>query len=135
MDSKYLDSILINHDKSGFCILEFNIPSPSQSLNPKVIMSSGNSFNDIALSILRTINWKTKMKGKNRASKRYRKKQQNVIDDKMMAKMEAKKAREEGYKKRANEEGRGRPGVKAGAASDAPVKPDDAPQALSRFYK
>ena len=78
---------------------------------------------------------KTKMKGKNRASKRYRKKQQNVIDDKMMAKMEAKKAREEGYKKRANEEGRGRPGVKAGAASDAPVKPDDAPQALSRFYK
>ena len=47
----------------------------------------------------------------------------------------AKKAREEGYKKRANEEGRGRPGVKAGAASDAPVKPDDAPQALSRFYK
>ena len=76
---------------------------------------------------------KTKMKGKNKASKRYRKKQQNVIDDKMMAKMEAKKAREEGYKKRANEEGRGRPGVKAGAASDAPVKPDDAPQALSAF--
>ena len=59
MDSKYLESILINHDKSGFCILEFNIPSPSQSLNPKVIMSSGNSFNDIALSILRTI----KMRG------------------------------------------------------------------------
>ena len=64
MDSKYLESILINHDRSGFCILEFNIPSPSQSLNPKVIMSSGNSFNDIALSILGTINWKTRMKGK-----------------------------------------------------------------------
>jgi hypothetical protein len=64
MDQKYLESILINHDRSGFCILEFNIPSPRQSLNPKVIMSSGNSFNDIALSILRTINWKTKMKGK-----------------------------------------------------------------------
>lgn len=64
MDSKYLESILINHDRSGFCIIEFNIPSPSQSLNPKVIMSSGNSFNDIALSILRTINWKTKMNGK-----------------------------------------------------------------------
>ena len=62
MDLKYLESILINHDRSGFCILEFNIPSPSQSLNPKVIMSSGNSFNDIALSILSTINWKTKMK-------------------------------------------------------------------------
>ena len=64
MGSKYLSSILINHDRSGFCILEFSIPSPSQSLNPKVIMSSGNSFNDIALSVLRTINWKTKVKGK-----------------------------------------------------------------------
>ena len=78
---------------------------------------------------------KTKMKGKNRASKRYRKKQINVIDDKMMAKLEAKKAREEGYKKRANEQGRAKPGVRAGAASDAPRKPDDAPDALRRFYK
>ncbi|GIR57067.1 MAG: hypothetical protein CM15mP64_4790 [Candidatus Neomarinimicrobiota bacterium] len=69
---KYLDSILINHDRSGFCILEFNIPSPSQSLNPKVIMSSGNSFNDIALSILRTINWKTKMNGKPANNNRVR---------------------------------------------------------------
>ena len=64
MDSKYLESILINHDRSGFCILEFNIPGPRQSLNPKVIMSSGNSFNDIALSILSTINWKKKVKGR-----------------------------------------------------------------------
>ena len=72
MDSKYLESILINHDRSGFCILEFNIPSPSQSLNPKVIMSSGNSFNDIALSILSTINWKTKMKGKAANNNRVR---------------------------------------------------------------
>ena len=72
MDSKYLESILINHDKSGFCILEFNIPSPSQSLNPKVIMSSGNSFNDIALSILSTINWKTKMNGKQANNNRVR---------------------------------------------------------------
>jgi len=63
MCQKYLESILINHDRSGFCILEFNIPSPRQSLNPKVIMSSGNSFNDIALSILKTINWKTRMRG------------------------------------------------------------------------
>jgi U3 small nucleolar RNA-associated protein 7 len=78
---------------------------------------------------------KTKMKGKNRASKRYRKKQQNVIDDKMMAKLEAKKAREEGHKKRANEFGRAKPGAKAGAASDAPERPDDAPEALRRFYK
>ena len=72
MDSKYLNSILINHDRSGFCILEFNIPSPSQSLNPKVIMSSDNSFNDIALSILRTINWKTKMNGKSFSNNRVR---------------------------------------------------------------
>ena len=64
MEFKYLDSILINHDRSGFCILEFNISNSSQSLNPKVIMSSGNSFNDIALSILRTINWKTEMRRK-----------------------------------------------------------------------
>ena len=70
--SKYLESILINHNRSGFCILEFNIPSPSQSLNPKVIMSSGNSFNDIALSILSTINWKTKMKGKQVNNNRVR---------------------------------------------------------------
>ena len=53
----------------------------------------------------------------------------------MMAKLEAKKAREEGYKKRANEQGRAKPGVRAGAASDAPRKPDDAPDALRRFYK
>ena len=79
--------------------------------------------------------YRKQMKGKNRASKRYRKKQINVIDDKMMAKLEAKKAREEGYKKRANEQGRAKPGVRAGAASDAPRKPDDAPDALRRFYK
>ena len=72
MNSKYLDSILINHDRSGFCILEFNIPSPSQSLNPKVIMSSGNSFNDIALSILRTINWKTRLNCKQANNDRVR---------------------------------------------------------------
>ena len=72
MNQKYLDSILINHDRSGFCILEFNIPSQSQSLNPKVIMSSGNSFNDIALSILRTINWKTKLNGKPANNNRVR---------------------------------------------------------------
>ena len=72
MDSKYLDSILINHDRSGFCILEFNIPSQSQSLNPKVIMSSGNSFNDIALSILRTINWKTRLNVKQANNDRVR---------------------------------------------------------------
>ena len=72
MNSKYLDSILINHDRSGFCILEFSIPSPSQSLNPKVVMSSGNSFNDIALSILRTINWKTRLNGKKANNDRVR---------------------------------------------------------------
>ncbi len=72
MYRKYLESILIDHDRSGFCILEFNIPSPRQSLNPKVIMSSGNSFNDIALSILRTINWKTRMRGMTENSNRVR---------------------------------------------------------------
>ena len=38
---------------------------------------------------------KTKMKGKNKTSKRYRKKQLNAIDDKKLAKMEAKRMREE----------------------------------------
>ena len=38
------------------------------------------------------------MKGKNRTSKRYRKKQQNVIDDKKLAKMEAAEARRKGLK-------------------------------------
>ena len=72
MVSKYLDSILINHDRSGFCILEFNVPSANQSLNPKVIMSSGNSFNDIAISILSTINWKTRIKNKIVSNSRVR---------------------------------------------------------------
>ena len=53
----------------------------------------------------------------------------------MFAKLEAKKARDDGYKKRAATEGRARPGKNAGAASDAPMKPDDAPDALARFYK
>ena len=77
---------------------------------------------------------KTRMKGKNKASKRYRKKQRNVIDNKRMAKLEAK-AREENLKKKAATEGCAKPGAKAGAASDAPRKPDDVPEALARFYK
>lgn len=76
---------------------------------------------------------KTKMKGKNRTSKRYRKKQLNVIDDKALAKMEAKKAREAGVTEKRG--GVAAPGATAGAASTAPHAPSDVSAALRRFYK
>jgi len=76
---------------------------------------------------------KTKMKGKNRTSKRYRKKQLNVIDDKALAKMEAKKMREAGITEKRG--GVSEPGATAGAASTAPIAPADVSKALRRFYK
>lgn len=76
---------------------------------------------------------KTKMKGKNRTSKRYRKKQLNVIDDKKMAKMEAKRLREAGITEKRG--GVAAPGETAGAASTAPHAPDGVSKALRRFYK
>ena len=76
---------------------------------------------------------KTKMKGKNRTSKRYRKKQLNVIDDKKLAKMEAKRLREAGITEKRG--GVAAPGETAGAASTAPVAPENVSKALRRFYK
>ena len=76
---------------------------------------------------------KTKMKGKNRTSKRYRKKQLNVIDDKKLAKMEAKRLREAGITEKRG--GVAAPGETAGAASTAPHAPDGVSKALRRFYK
>ena len=85
---------------------------------------------------------KSRMKGKNRVSKRYRKKQQNVVDDK---KLRANLLKEERAKraKRAADPGAGdgpegggaMPGRTAGAASDAPVAPENTSSALRRFYK
>ena len=80
---------------------------------------------------------KTRMKGKNRVSKRYRKKQQNVVDDK---KLRATARKEEEKRRREAKEGGGAgdergPGRTAGAASDAPEAPKDAGAALRRFYK
>lgn len=85
---------------------------------------------------------KSRMKGKNRVSKRYRKKQQNVVDDK---KLRAKTLKEEQARraKRAADPGAGdgpegggaMPGRTAGAASDAPVAPEGTSSALRRFYK
>jgi U3 small nucleolar RNA-associated protein 7 len=76
---------------------------------------------------------KTKMKGKNRTSKRYRKKQLNVIDDKKLAKMEAKRLREAGITEKRG--GVAAPGSTAGAASSAPYAPEGTSKALRRFYK
>lgn len=55
MNSKYLDSVLINHNRSGFCILEFSLNNFKKPKNPKVVMSSGASFNDMAFSILQNM--------------------------------------------------------------------------------
>jgi hypothetical protein len=55
MNSKYLDSVMINHEKSGFCILEFSLNHLKRPRNLKVVMSSGDSFNDMAFSILQSM--------------------------------------------------------------------------------
>ena len=55
MNSKYLDSVMINHEKSGFCILEFSLNNLKRPKNLKVVMSSGDSFNDMAFSILQNM--------------------------------------------------------------------------------
>ena len=48
----YLDSVLINHFKSGFCILEFDINDMNKSLNAKIIKSSGDGFDRAAIQTL-----------------------------------------------------------------------------------
>jgi U3 small nucleolar RNA-associated protein 7 len=88
---------------------------------------------------------KTRMKGKNRVSKRYRKKQQNVVDDKKLrARMKAEEAKRKSAAAKASgarragdgaEGGGAMPGQSAGAASDAPEAPKDVSKALRRFYK
>ena len=80
---------------------------------------------------------KSRMKGKNRISKRYRKKQQNVVDDKKLrAKMlKEDEAKEGGTRGAAGgvggrvggdgpEGGGAMPAQTAGAGSDAPNAPD-----------
>jgi U3 small nucleolar RNA-associated protein 7 len=88
---------------------------------------------------------KTRMKGKNRVSKRYRKKQQNVVDDKKLrSRMKAEEAKRKSAAAKASgarragdgaEGGGAMPGQSAGAASDAPEAPKDVSKALRRFYK
>ena len=68
---------------------------------------------------------KSRMKGKNRVSKRYRKKQQNVVDDKKLRANLLKEERTRRAKRAADPgagdgpEGGAMPGRTAGAASDA----------------
>ena len=45
----YLDSILISHFKSGFCILEFDINDTNKPLNARIIKSSGDGFDRAAI--------------------------------------------------------------------------------------
>ena len=85
---------------------------------------------------------KSRMKGKNRVSKRYRKKQQNVVDDKKLRANLLKEERARRAKRAADpgagdgpEGGGAMPGRTAGAASDAPVAPEGTSSALRRFYK
>ena len=85
---------------------------------------------------------KSRMKGKNRTSKRYRKKQQNVVDDKKLRANLLKEERARRAKRAADpgagdgpEGGGAMPGRTAGAASDAPVAPEGTSSALRRFYK
>ena len=55
MESQYLNSVLINHDKAGFGILEFSLNSTNVPKNPKVVMSTGNSFDEIAFTVLQSM--------------------------------------------------------------------------------
>ena len=55
MESQYLSSVLINHDKAGFCILEFSLNSTNVPKDPKVVMSTGNSFDEIAFTVLQSM--------------------------------------------------------------------------------
>ena len=49
----YLDTILVNHFKSGFCILEFDISDINDSLNARIIKSSGDGFDRAAIQTLK----------------------------------------------------------------------------------
>ena len=48
----YLNSILISHFKSGFCILEFDMNDINKSLNAKIVKSSGDGFDRAAIQTL-----------------------------------------------------------------------------------
>tara|TARA_B100001175_G_C19112456_1_gene450424 strand:- start:215 stop:460 length:246 start_codon:yes stop_codon:yes gene_type:complete len=50
--SVYLDSILISHFKSGFCILEFDVNDTNKSLNARIVKSSGDVFDRAAIQTL-----------------------------------------------------------------------------------
>ena len=48
----YLDSVLVNYFKSGFCILEFDINDMNKSLNARIVKSSGDGFDKAAIQTL-----------------------------------------------------------------------------------
>ena len=48
----YLESILINHFKSGFSIVEFMLDITGKIVNPRVVKSSGQQFDHLVLNSL-----------------------------------------------------------------------------------
>ena len=48
----YLESILINHFKSGFSIVEFMLDITGKIVDPRVVKSSGQQFDHLVLNSL-----------------------------------------------------------------------------------
>ena len=48
----YLESILINHFKSGFSIVEFVLDITGKIVDPRVVKSSGQQFDQLVLNSL-----------------------------------------------------------------------------------
>ena len=61
MESQYLSSVLINHDRAGFCILEFSLNNANVPKDPKVVMSTGIRFDEIAFTVLQNMKIPAKM--------------------------------------------------------------------------
>ena len=51
----YLDPIKINSDKSGFCILQFDVSLQGEIRNPSVVWSTGHSYEELAFTVLNSI--------------------------------------------------------------------------------
>ena len=51
----YLDPIKMNCDKPGFCILQFNVSSGGEIRNPSVVWSIGQSYEELAFTVLNSV--------------------------------------------------------------------------------
>ena len=59
----YLDSILISHRQSGFCVLEFSLSESRTPYNLQVIKSSSDEFAELASRIVFGVEFKLKELG------------------------------------------------------------------------